>query len=890
MPRKPSRFFQFPWRSRSQIARDVDTELEFHLEMRVAELVAQGLSAAAAQARAREEFGDIEFTRAYCLNADRASDRSQRTADRLGELRQDVAYAWRTLRRAPGFTTVSVLTLALAIGANTAIFSVARTVLFKPLGFGKPESLVAFYVTRPQSKPGQGIGLSMPDLVDYRERQRTLTGIAAYFTRLATWRVGNSDPQIVRAMQVTPNMFDVLGVPAWRGRTFATGDDTPATSAKVILSYDFWRRELGADSGVVGTKITLYNKPYDVVGIMPRGFTVGEEEAVWIPLDMSDDLARPEVTRKQHIVECIARLKPGATVTSARADVAGVSRGLAAQYPDIDRDYTATVVPLREQLGHDVRQPVILLLGAALLILLIACANLANVTLSRSLGRRTEMAVRAALGAGRARLARQLLTESLLLSMAGGAAGIALAIVGTRALLALNPHTLSGVFEIGIDNRVLLFSAVISVGTGILFGLAPAIAAARSDLHGALKDRGRGGTGGRASERLRQGLVMTQVSLAVMLLIGAGLLIRSFREVTTVRLGYDPDHVLTAQLRVDGTKYDSASAVNQFYDAVLAEIAAVPGVEAAGASMYVPSQGKQFSSMFVEGSTMDPNHLPDIGYTMVRGDFFKALHIPVIEGRAFNETDTPDGPRVVTINESAAHFYFPKGGAVGSHVRIGPNPKAPFVTIVGVVGDMRDAASWKPPEPTIYDDARQNTWWQSLTIVVRTTGDPMHALAGVRQAVKRADPTLAMRDIATLDELIGQSLSARRFALGLASCFAALALVLAAVGIYGVLAYSVNARTREFGVRLALGATTRNVMLLVIRQGLGWSVAGLAIGIGGALAFGRYLESSLFGVTATDSLTYVAVGIGLVVVVLAACIVPASRATRVDPINSLRAE
>ena len=526
-----------------------------------------------------------------------------------------------------------------------------------------------------------------------------------------------------------------------------------------------------------------------------------------------------------------------------------------------------------------------------MLILLIACANLANLTLvAEHRARGPRLAVRAALGAGRVRIARQLLTESVVLSVIGGALGVVIAAVATRALLALNPDVLPAVFHVGFDGRVLAFSAGRLDRHRRRVGLAPAVAAARADLHSALKDRGRGGTAGRATDRLRRGLVVAQVGLAVMLLVGAGLLVRSFREVVSVHLGYDPDHVMTAQLRVDGARYDSSAAVNRFYDDVLAALGRAPGVVAAGASMYLPAQGREFSTMFVEGASAYSGQPPDIGYTMVRGDWFRALRIPLIAGRTFDETDLPDGPRVATINEAAARAYFPKGNAVGSRVRIGPNPRAAPVTIVGVVGDMRDASNSTAPAPTIYDDARQNTWWPSLSLVVRTTGDPLVAMPAIRAAVRAADPTLALRDVVTLDEVIGESLSARRFALGLAACFAALALLLAAVGIYGVLAYTVNARTREFGVRLALGATAADVMRLVLRQGLGWSLAGLAFGIAGALAFGRLLAGSLYGVEATDTATFVSVALGLGLVVVLACIVPATRATRVDPIDSLRSE
>jgi predicted permease len=889
MPHRNVRFLQLPWRSRSRIARDVDAELAFHLDMRVTELVARGMSHTDASRRAREEFGDIEFTRAYMRATDAGTERATRTADHIADLRQDARYAWRTLRRSPGFAIVSIVTLALAIGANTAIVSVARGVLSRPLPYRAPESLVAVFQRSPKVAANR-IALSAPTLADLRARQTTLTGIAAFLQRQATWRLGNADPQIVNAMKVTANLFDVLGVRAWRGRAFVPGDDAPGAPHAVVLSHRFWERELSADTTIVGRTITLYNEPYDIIGIMPRGFAITGDDALWIPLDVSDGLARAEVTRKQHFYEAVARLKPGVSLDAARQDLAAISRRLQAEYPEAEADYRAVVAPLHETMASRFERPVLLLLAAAVLILLIACANLANVTLSRSLSRRTEMAVRAALGAGRARLARQMLTESVLLSLVGGGLGVLLAAVATRGLLALNPDMLPSVFEVSLDGRVLLVSVALSVGTGVLFGLAPALGAARTDLQRALKDRMRGGTGSRTAERLRRGLVVAQVGLAVMLLIGAGLLVRSFRELATVQLGYDPESVLTAQVRVDGARYDSASAVNQFYDRVLGEISATPGVVAAGASMYAPSQGKEYTSMVVEGRATDPTRVQSIAYNMARGDYFEALRIPIVAGRTYTDMDTPSRPNVAVINEAAARQFFPGGDVVGRRVRIGPNPNAPWTTIIGVVGDMRDAANWVAPEATIYDNSRQQTWWGTLTIVVRTSGDPRSAVPLVRRAVRAADPTLALRNVATLDEVIGSSLSTRRFALGLASCFALLALVLAAVGIYGVLSYTVTTRTREFGVRLALGATGRSVLLLVLRQGLGWSLLGLAIGVSGALAGGRLLAAFLYGVNASDAATFASVALGLMVVVALASLVPASRATRVDPIASLRAD
>ena len=887
MPLGGPRFLHLPWRSRARIDRDIDAELSFHLEMRVAELTAQGMSAGDAERRAREEFGDLEFTRRYCRTMDESTDRTARIADHIADWRQDARYAVRTLRRNAGFAAASLLTLALALGANTAIFTVARAVLLKPLPYGRPESLVALYEGRVAS-PSERFPFSPANFFDLRSQQRSFTGIAAYNGASFTWLPKDGDPQFLVASAVTANMFGVLGVRALHGRTFAAGDEAPGRDRRVVLSYGFWQRALGGSAGVVGDRMTLSGRTYDIIGIMPRDVTLGANEDLWVPLDLSDAMADAVRARKQHYLRVVARLSPGATLGSAGADVRAIARRLGTQYPEANTGLVAFAVPLHEAMTGKLQPALWLLQGAAAMVLLIACANIANLTLSRTMGRRREMALRAALGAGRGRLVRQLLAESLLLAFVGGALGVGVAVIATRTLLALNPDTLPPMFRVGIDGRVVLFSLVLSAGIGMLVGLVPALHVARVAPHDSLTEGERGTGEGRRGEHVRRALVVAQVGLAVMLLIGAGLLVRSFRELTRVSLGFDPERVLTAQLRAGGERYDSAAAVNRFYDRVLDEIARAPNVIAAGGVTILPTRGSVGSGVRVEGEPVDETNIPEIRYLAVRGDFFKALHIPLKAGREYDASDEADGPKTVIINEAAERRFFPGGDAIGRRIRIGPDPNGAPMTIIGVAGDIREEGLDVPAAPTLYANHRQETWERSLAVVIRTAGDPAAATSILRRAVKSADPTLAIRDVRTLEDVIGSSLASRRFALGLVSSFAGIALLLAAVGIYGVLAYGVASRTREFGVRLALGATQRSVLMLVLRTGLGWSLAGVVVGVGGALASGRLLNRMLYGVRPLDPTTYIAVVVGLLVVVAVACLVPSVRATRVDPLASIR--
>ena len=540
-------------------------------------------------------------------------------------------------------------------------------------------------------------------------------------------------------------------------------------------------------------------------------------------------------------------------------------------------------------MAGDTRPALLLLVTAAALVLLIACANLANVTFARTLTRQREMAVRAAIGAGRGRLARQLLTESLLLAGAGGALGVLLAFVATPLLLALDPNVLPPLAHVTLDARVLAFSAAVSVLTGVLCGLAPALRGARTDLQSALKE-GRGASeGGVHSHPLRRALVISQIAIAAVLLAGAGLLVRSFSSLQHVRMGFDPTRALTATISLSGSRYDSIATFNGFWDGVVEQLEATPGIRAVGFTGGLPLEGSSTSSLMIEGRPADPNRLPEVGYISIVGSYFKAMGIPLLSGRDFAVTDLPKGPRVVIVSQALAKKYFPDGDAIGRRIHLGPDPKDPYETIIGIVGDVRQVGLDHEPRPTVYVDNRQEAWGQ-LSAVVRTTGDPAQAVSTLRGVVHAIDPMLALRRVRTMEDVYSASLAARRFSLVLICGFAMLAVVLAAVGVYGVLAYTVSSRRREFGIRLALGATSSSVLRLVMRQGLVWLAIGLLIGVGGALASGRLIGGMLYGVAPNDLITLVGVGVVLLGVVATACLIPAVRATKVDPAATMRAD
>jgi predicted permease len=888
MPGHGRRVFRFPWRSREAIASDLETELRFHLDMRTAELVAQGIPKTEARMEAEREFGDMERTRRYCQAVDEGGERGERRSRYLDEVRQHLVFAWRALRRSPGFAVVALLTLALGIGANTAIFSVVNGVFLRPLPYADPDRLVAVYEHNVPEHMERS-EMSPADVVDYRSQQTALAGLAAYGYGEYTYHPPAGDAVLLEARRVSANMFNVLGARPALGRTFAPDEDTPAKKHVVVLSDGVWRRLFGADAAVVGRAITLDDQPFTVIGVMPPGFTLGFGEGIWTPLDLTNVLEDVNRSRKFHFLFSVGRLKPGVTLESARANLLTIARRLEAEYPDANSGHLVTVLPLHAAMAGQLRPTLLVLMAAAVVVLLIACSNMANVMLSRAIGRRRELAIRVALGAGRARVVRQLLSESILVAVLGGTVGVLAAYWGTGALLALNPAALPPFAHVGVDGRVLFYTIVLSLGSGVVFGLVPAVTESAPETHSTLKESDRGTAGGGRSSQMRRVLIVTQTALAVVLLVGAGLLIRSLGEIQHVSMGFDPEHVLTAQVSLGGKRYDSLVAINQFYDRVIGQVARTRGIERVGVVGGLPLRGSSTASLAIEGRAAPPGRLPEVGYVVVAGDYFQALRVPLVRGRFLERTDQPKAPPVTLINDAMARRYWGSDDPVGKRIRIGPDPAAPWITVVGVVGDVRQMGLTMDPRPTVFIPNQQDGW-PTLTFVIRTTGAPEQAVPVLRAAVRDADPGRPITAVRTMVDVIGQSLAQRRFSMLLLVIFAGVALVLAAIGVYGALAYSVAARTRELGVRMALGASARDVLALVVRQGLGWSILGVALGVVGARIAGRLIEGLLYGVRPTDVETSGAVAVIVAVVALVACVVPARRATRVDPVEALRAE
>ena len=882
-----ARFLRLPWRSSARRRADLEDELRFYFDMRARELVEQGLSESDARREAVREFGDLEYTKRYCLAEDAMSTREDRTTDVIAELRQDIAHTWRTLRRAPGFAIVALVTLALGIGANTAIFSVVNGLLLRDLPYRDADGIVRIWGAHTDTKRERG-QLSAADFVDLKARQRSFAALGAFGWGGGTY-IGTGDPVQLSGVRVDASVFPALGVRPFLGRTFVAGEDSAGASPTIVLGFGVWSRVFGGDSTIVGKAVNVSGRTRTVIGVLPPSFffpTAGEAE-LFTPLDLTPILRDVNRSRKFHFLGVVGRLRPGVTVSQGSAELVSIARQLEAEYPASNTNMSVTTLGVREAVVGDTRPALLVLLGASLLVLLIACANVAGMLLSRAVSRRQELAVRAALGAGRARLVRQMLTESLVLALLGGGLGLTLAVWGTRALVLAAGGRLPAANQVGMDGTVLVTALLVTIGSGIVFGLIPALAASRG-MHLALKDATRGSSGGVARHRMRTVLVTGQLALAVVLLVGAGLLVRSLQRLQQNDLGYSVESVLTFEVSLAGQRYNTAEGQDQFFDALYPRLAALPGVIAVGGSGNIPLRGGSSASLAIDGRPLSEGKLPEVGYQPVSDDLFKAMGMTLKRGRTFNASDHDNAPPVVILSESLVRAFWPNADPIGARIRLGPDPSTPWSTVVGVVGDVRMGVAGEP-RPTAYVSSRQDHWG-GAAVVVRTTGDPMALLPAVRREMKAIDATLPIGSPASMKDVKSNQLADRRLPMQLMIAFAVLALALAAVGVYGVMAYSVAARTREIGVRVALGAQPRNVFGMVLRQGLGAAAVGLTLGLLGAAALGRLLMKLLYGVAPTDALTFGGVAVVLLLVTLVACLIPARRAVRVDPLEALRSE
>jgi putative ABC transport system permease protein len=813
----------------------------------------------------------------------------------IAELWQDLRYSARMLLKNPGISAVAVLALTLGIGGNTAIFSLVNSIILRQLPFRQPEQLVWVFSRRPD--PGKQ-PFTIPDFIDYRDQNQSLSGIAAY----ANWSANltaQGEPERLQGLRISANAFEMLGVEAVVGRALLPADDTPGQQQVVVLSYGLWQRRFSADPQLVGKTLTLNGASYTVVGVLPPQFFFPIKEAeLAIPLAPEADPWRG-VRTSVNFLRALARLKPGVTREQAEADLTAVAQRLRQQYPVANaRKLGVTLSPLHEEVVGNFRLALWVLLGAVGMVLLITCVNLANLARARAAARHREMAIRTALGATRRRLIQQLATESLLLALIGGGAGLLLAFYGIDLLLAVSPANLPRAAEVGVDFRVLGFTLVLSLIAGVIFGLAPAWQAARVNLNDALKESGRGTGGGARQSRVRNLLVISEIALSLVLLAGAGLLVKSFLRLQAVKLGFEAENVLAIRLSLPKAQYVNRAAVTSFYEKLRPRLESLPGVETVGVISALPLSGVLQSIPFtIEGRATAPDEAHRADYRVVSASYFQAMKIPLIAGREFNEHDTAQTAPVVLISQNLARRYWPDSSPLGAHVLIDDNDQGPrLVEIVGVVGDVKHLSLDGEPAPHVYLPIHQThedgvVWLTNTQYwLLRTTVDPLTLSAAVRREIQAVDREAPTSNIRTMEQYLAASVAPRRFNLWLLTVFAGAALLLAGTGLYGVISYGVAQRRHEIGIRLALGARGSDVLKLVIGQGMALALVGVALGLPAALALTQLMKNLLFGVSATDPLTFLVIAVLLASVALLACWIPALRATKVDPLIALRCE
>ena len=860
---------------------DVEAELSFHVEMRTRELVEQGIPPERARALALRRFGDYASSRGECVAISERRERHMARVEYLAELRQDVVYALRMLRRAPGFTAVALTTLALGIGANSAIFSVVQGVLLAPLPFREADRLYRVNTLYPD---GTAYSLSAPDFMSVREQTRTFDQVEAFSDGVYTM-VGAGEPREVRGASVSDGLLDLLGMPVALGRTLVPGDNRVGHDAVAVLDHGFWERQFGADPRVLGRTISIAGRPVEIVGVLAPPARLLEDTDVYAPLAYTPTFSAASANgRRSEFLTVIARAKPGVGGAQIQDDLRRIGADLQGRFHETNDALTFNAGSLRDVMLGDVRRPLLVLLGAVGFVLFVACANVANLLLARGSARQAELAVRSALGAGRIRLVRQLLTEAVVLGVAGATLGLAIAYAATRALVAMQPADLPRLDEVSVNGFVVSVTFAIAIVTSLAFGVLPALQFSGKRLPGALRQSTRGAAGG-GGQRVRAVLVVAEMAVAVVLLVGAGLLIRSFVQLTRVDPGFRPDQALSFRVALQSARYREDAPtrlrVQEFED----RLRALPGVTGVATTSVLPLSGRGAMVGFaVDGAPPPPPNVnAEIAMASVTPDYFRAIGAAIRRGRPFTGEDHTEAPRVAIVNEAAVRRWFDGQDPIGRRV----NTNGVLREVVGVSSDVLQRNPAEPVAPMVFVPFAQRTI-RSVKLVVRTNADPVTMAAAIRREIGALDADVAIADVTPLTQLVARSMARPRFYTRLLSLFAVAALLLAAIGVFGVMSYAVAQRAREISIRLALGAVPRDVLRMFVGRALGLAAAGVVLGLIGALGLGRVIQGQLFGVTLLDPLTLGGVAVVLCASATLASFLPARRATRFDPATTLR--
>ena len=880
-----SRWYQFSGH-RKRMKEALDQDIRDFIERETQDNIGRGMSPEEARYAALRKFGNVTRVK--------EDTREVWSVMWLEQLLQDVRFAFRTLRKSPGFTIVVVLTLALGIGANTAIFSVVDAVLLRPLPFSNPNQLI-LVLGAPLEQPDALANLSYRDFVECRKQNHVFSKLAGNASHDLTL-TGAGEPSIVNTASVTAEIFPLLNAKPLAGRTFVPEDGKEGAAPVAVLSENLWRSRFGSNPGLIGHSITLDYRSFSVVGIMPASFRYPVDappEDVWIPV-AQDPLFGPLMSRPGvRLLRVIGRLKPGVSLTQAQAEMDALGARLAKEFAPQDSGFTIRVLPYQQVVVADAKSPLLILWGAVGLVLLIACANIANLLLSRASSRGREIAVRIALGAGRTRIVRQLLTESALLGLLGGVAGVIVAAWGVWVLRPFLPPDVTRINSVHVGGLVLEFALSLSLAAALASGLAPALLATPSNLGTNIKEGGGERTGQRGGQHVRSFLAIAEISLAMALLFAGGLLIRSFVLVTSVNPGFDPKNVIEAEVSLPQFQYSTPQQWTAFSNELLGRLHAQPGLRdsALAAPLPMDRQGEaNFEFTIVGNPPLPPGKSTTADYATVSPDYFRVMRVPLLRGRFFSEQDSPSNPKVAIISETLARRYFPNQDPIGRQMRFGFPPNSNVSReIVGVVGDVRDVALSRKPGPMMYVAFAQAPLYGG-EVVVRSSLSPSSVAAGIRRAVHSIDKDLPVTDVESFPDALGASVAQERFRTLLLSSFSAIALILAAVGIFGVISYWASRRTHEIGIRMALGSTPGRILRLVLGESAKLVFAGLGVGLPAALVLARFLSSLLYGIRPSDPLTFIAVALILTGVALLACYIPARRATKVDPIIALRYE